>query len=196
MEITKNKEVAQRPLSNSELVVRLKKEAATNKVFNSICYVFAMRERARHQVTASSLRLTLAREGFYFKSEDISKSLKFLSDLGIGKLEINSFGRITALKDVKIALQSIGKSAVSGNTEALKAFKPHNKFSSLIASAPITQPPTNTIKQPDTIQQRYYTIPLKTIVDGQEVVVSAHVSLTNEQVSLAIANMFEKTNKP
>lgn len=191
---------SKRPLTNAEVVSKLRKEAATDKVFNAVCYVFAMRERARHQVTLASLRLTLYREGFMYKSEDIAKSLKFLSDLGVGRLEKNLAGNISALKDVTITLQSIGKSALSDNEAALKAFRQPHRFISLKSTTPAMVEKAKTVvteiqkatENPHAFKQRFYSIPLKTKVQGKEIDLSIKIPLTEEQIGLAVAALFEK----
>lgn len=187
-----------RPLSNPELISRLRQQAAESKIFNAICYVFAMRERARHQVTVSSLRLTLLKEGFNFKAEDIEQELIFLSNLGVGTIEV-SRGHVVSLRGVKITLQSIGKCALSDNEAALKMFKVHNKFNDLSLPKEIKPIVTSKISNSSAIkkeiQQRFYTVPLKTMIGGSEVVIPLSIPLTNEQIALAVASLFENTKK-
>lgn len=113
------------------IIESLRKEAETNQVFNAICHIFAVRERARQQVTLSTLTVTVAREGYKFSKEDLQKALKFLADKGLGKLEKDAKGRIVALKNIAVTLQSIGKVALD-KKETLEAFSPAFKFDRLM----------------------------------------------------------------
>lgn len=101
---------------NTQTVVEiLKKEADKDTVFKDVAHVFAQRKRARRQVTVTSLAARMAKEGFDYSKSEYARVLKRLSDLGLGSLQQDARGRIKALKDIKISLQSIGAAAVGSS---------------------------------------------------------------------------------
>lgn len=117
-------------LSPNEVTDKLRSEANKDPVFSAVAHVFAMRERARQQVTVRNLAFTMHKEGFKFNKEQLQRVLKFLAGLHLGRLETTSKGEITALKDIRITLQSIGLAAVA-KQDSLERLKTHNSFSRL-----------------------------------------------------------------
>lgn len=117
---------------NKDLAViqALRARCEDSKTFNSMCHVFALRERTRRQITLTSFQQAMMKEGFKFTKQQYAEELKFMAALGLGKLSLNKKGVITALTNISVTLQSIGLVAVSkrGN---LAAFLPSQKYTPL-----------------------------------------------------------------
>lgn len=113
----------------TSLIDNLKKEAQTNEAFNAVCHMFALRKRARNDVTVEALTRRMEKEGFKYTKEQYVDILKTMSKLGIGKLDSTASGKVRALKDVKMTLQSIGKAAVA--TSDLRTFRKRNRFAAI-----------------------------------------------------------------
>lgn len=100
-------------IPSKDTVAQLRHLANNDKVFNAVMHRFAIRERARAQVTIQTLRTSMEKEGFKeLGNEGYAKVLKALADLKVGTLKRNRNGRITALTNIKMRLQSIGKAAL------------------------------------------------------------------------------------
>lgn len=112
------------------VIQALRSRCESSKTFNSMCHVFALRERTRRQITLGSLQASMMKEGFKFTKQQYAEELKFMANLGIGKLVLNKKGSVVALSNVLVTLQSIGLAAMTGVKE-LAAFKPAAKFKSL-----------------------------------------------------------------
>lgn len=130
-----------RRLNNVQIVEALRREAQVNPAFNAVCHMFALRERARQQVTIGSLTLRMTQEGYNFKKTDYQKILKFLSTLGIGTIDIGPGNEVRALKNIHITLQSIGQAAVA-DKNVLEKFSPAFDYQRIIATVPPTTPDT------------------------------------------------------
>lgn len=129
MELTREIQV-QKPSSQKDLVQKLKAQAAKSPAFSAMCHIFALRERARQQVTLKSLSLTMQKEGFAFNPSEYEVALVFLASVGLGKLDYNAAGRLRGLKDIKVTLQSIGMAAIA-KTDQLKTGQFQHKFKKL-----------------------------------------------------------------
>lgn len=130
-------------MNMQETIVALKREAAVNPCANAVFHVFALRQRARQQVTIVALTAKMEDEGFKFKVNQYQDLLKFLANLDLGTLAMDSKGRIRALTQVKITLQSIGEAAIGTKTK-FDSFKQRAKFRVLPARGRIAvkkQPP-------------------------------------------------------
>lgn len=104
----------------------IQKEAESNKVFRDVAHVFAQRDRARTVVTLSSLHQTMKKRGYHYDKKDLVPVLTKLASAGIGKLDIDFKGKVRALKDIKVKLQSVG--AVAEGGEELANFRQKNQF--------------------------------------------------------------------
>lgn len=152
--------------SQNQVIEQMRIKAATVPHFNAVFHLFAARERARAQVTLSTLRLSMAQEGFKFTDEQYSEVLQFLASLGIGRLDMDSKNRVRALKDIKVTLQSVGQAAV-GKQASLAKFSVANSYTDLpkqeikaAAPAPIKQAPAKV----------EFTSSLVVYVDGKPVI--------------------------
>lgn len=128
-----NQELKRTP-STLQVIESLREEAIKNPVFNAMCHVFAARERARQQVTITSLNLTMIKEGFKYQREDYEKCLRFLASLGIGKVDLDSNKKFRSLKEIKITLQSIGQ-VVLTKKAGFETFHPNARFQALKESS-------------------------------------------------------------
>lgn len=113
-----------------EISLRLREEANKNKVFHSICGIFALRERTRRQISIVNLIMVTRKEGFEFTRVQLEDVLKFLASLGIGRLDYAKKNRLRALKDIRVTLQSIGLAALA-KQETLTKFNIPTEFMSL-----------------------------------------------------------------
>lgn len=163
------------------IATELKKEADKNKVFNDVCAVFALRERARSQVTVNALKAAMEKNGFTYAKDDYKDVIARLARLGVGKLNKDSKGRVRGLTDVKYTLQSIGLTAV-GEKLNLAPFNARNKFTKLpdIQESPteIREAAVKT-KQPDTA--------LVSKVNGKTI----HIPLTQDQFTAFLSELLE-----
>lgn len=117
-------------MEKDRIVESLKNKAQTNACANAVFHVWAVRQRARNMVTMASLTQKMTEEKFTFPRAEYEQFLKFLGGLGLGTLEVSRTGRVVALKNIKISLQSIGLSAV-GHKEALQVFRTRKRFERL-----------------------------------------------------------------
>lgn len=117
-------------MTNNELVESLKYELETNKVSNAVFHVFALRQRARNDITLESLAIKMKSEGFNYPASELAHVLKFLANVGVGRLELDSRGRVKALRDIKIKLQSIGQAAC-GQVSRVDMNKQRHRFTTL-----------------------------------------------------------------
>lgn len=122
-------------VTNVEIVSALKKEAETNKAFNAVCHVFAIRKRTRFTLTVGSMAQAMRRERFQFGDQEYVSIIKFLAGLGLGNIETNRTGKVKGLSGLKVTLQSIGKAACSTEM-TLTTARPKHKFEALIVPTP------------------------------------------------------------
>lgn len=109
-------------LNQKEVIEKLKKEAAHNPVAKDVFYMWAMRQRARNQVTVQALSQRMAEQGFKHTDDQYREVLKFLHSIGLGRLSTTSKGKITALIEVTLTLQSVGQAAAgSGSLDKFKS---------------------------------------------------------------------------
>lgn len=139
MQTVKSITVQVRNNTPKDIVEKLRNEAAKNPVFSAICHVFAIRERTRQQVTMGTLRIVMSQEGFNFESVRYEECLRFLADLGLGRLDFAPNGKVRALKDIRTTLQSIGQAALNTSPNGkLENFRPRAVFTNLPAPTPTT----------------------------------------------------------
>ncbi len=129
-------------LNEKQLIETLKTETSKDPVTSAVLHVFAARERARAQVTIPALVARMKEEGFLYAPGEYGKVLKLLASLGVGRLDTDSSGKVRALKDVKVTLQSIGMAAL-GQATVIEPISTRNKFQRIpvVHAAPIKKPP-------------------------------------------------------
>ncbi len=114
----------------NEMIKRLKQEAQTNDLARAVFVVWGVRDRARSVVSVNNLSNTMVKHGFSFPVERYEDLLKFLAEMGIGKIHRSPKGKVQALVDIPIKLQSIGQAA-SGHNTGLKSMRRKARFKSL-----------------------------------------------------------------
>lgn len=123
-------------METSKIILTLKEKATTDKVLDEVLHVFATRERTRFILTVHGLMQRMKKEGFNHAWADYVRILSLLGDLGLGKLVQDSKGRVIALKEIRITLQSLGQAVVAKDPTKLVGFKNRNKFQKLTFISP------------------------------------------------------------
>ena len=190
MSASANPELVRR---NPKAVVdRLREEAQQNPVFNAVATWLATRDRTRQQITMSHLRITMQREGFNFKREQYEDVLKFLATLGIGRIELDR-GQISALKDIRVTLQSVGTAAL-GTESKLDKFAPAINFQSLPVKPappkPQAKPPT--LAAPLKPEPPSYATSLVVQIDGNTVTFPLPKGLTTSELGYLLNQLYSR----
>jgi hypothetical protein len=113
-------------------IEKLKQAKQIDPALDALLHSFAARERSRSYLNLPILAKRMKTEGFNYSSEEYAKSLKTLADLGFGVLDIARGGKIRGLKEIKVTLQSLGQSALSGQVLPLTSPKRRNRFLKLV----------------------------------------------------------------
>lgn len=121
-------------MEKKQVVEVLKKTATKSKVANDVFHAWALRERTRNVVTVEALAQRMKKEGYEYPNHEYAALLRQLSQIGLGKLETSATGKVKALTDVRLTLQSIGQAAV-GDDKSLTGWRPRNKFGHLMTSS-------------------------------------------------------------
>ncbi len=126
-------------LKEGNVINQLRNEVRIKEAFNAVAHVFAVRQRARHQVTLTALLRTMRREGFNHPVEAYTGVLEKLAALGFGRVEKDAKGHVRALKDVRVTLQSIG-SAACGTASSLSSRKLRTRYRQLAPRPAVLAP--------------------------------------------------------
>jgi len=119
-------------MNYKDMVEKLKVSCKTDKTLDAIMHVFALRERARSQVTLGGLAQRMKSAGFEYGREQYVKALTELASAGLGKLQKDSKGRVQALVEIKVALQSLGKAVLEkGEPKPFKQRSTYQKIKSM-----------------------------------------------------------------
>lgn len=126
-------------MNQVEIINQLKQEAK-DPATGAVMHVFALRERARNQVTIGALMQRMEKEGFNFPNpkDKYSHVLRMLANLGFGQLVTDAKGNVKMLKGINATLQSIGKAACEDGK--LDKWKPRNKYTKVSAPTPTIIP--------------------------------------------------------
>ena len=173
-----------------DVVAQLRERAQKDPVFNAVCTRFAIRERARAQVTIASLRLTMGREGFHYPTAKYESILSFLASLGIGKLQKEN-GKIKALVEVKTTLQSIGAAALN-SAQSLQAFSPGNTFEPL----PLTTSVKPTQKDVTLNKPRLHNAILTVTINDKEIEFPLPRAISSEELGYILSEFYTSGNFP
>lgn len=177
-----------------DIVSKLKAEAAKNKAFNAVCHRFALRERARQQVTIASLAATMKKEGYNFEKDQYGQVLAFLAALGLGTLDRNARGRIRSLRGIKMTLQSIGMAAI-GNAIQLDKYIAQNRYTNLVSTPQVpqtiieTKPP---VPPAPRTQKSMCKIIFTVTVDDKEVNFEVPGGVPKEELGQFIASLYPR----
>lgn len=163
-------------MTQIQVVETLKKEIDSNPVVSDVLHVFAMRKRTRAVVTLHSLVQRMKNAGFNHERSEYITVLKVLANIGLGKLDVDSRGKVRALKDIKTTLQSIGQAAIQ-QADNLVNFHQRNKFHKI---------------NPEVIGLRRVAptgtdVSLKVLINGKEVSVSLSKELTPEEIGTLVS---------
>ncbi len=177
-----------------QIVENLRMEASVDLAFNAVCTVFALRERARQQVTINSLMITMLKEGFKFSRPQYEKVLQFLASQGIGYLDYDMKGRMRALKGIKVTLQSIGMAALS-KKDGLDTFTLAPMFSKLPVNPPVAVPKKEVVesnghKKP-TRAERSYPASLTVVFETETVSFIVPNGITSAQLGSLLSSLFK-----
>ena len=122
-------------MDHTKAIMTLKQAASKSQAINDMFHDFAMRERARGQVTVRAFYNRMKKQGFVHTSQQYADGLKVMAECGFGELRYNKRGNIVGLFDVRTTLQSIGE-AVVGKKGQLKTWGPRNKYSPIKVTHP------------------------------------------------------------
>lgn len=176
----------------SKVVDALKERVKTDPLFNAIMHRFAIRERARNQVTLTNLRITMIKEGYSnFPVTKYQEALKFLASLGFGRLETNASGKVTALVDIRHTLQSIGQVASDMKGAKLEGFTPANVYEPLQEPAGRVVPEVDAPKPvaPETPSADYPAV-LQVTIDGKVVHFPLPRAISPAELGFLLADLY------
>lgn len=122
-------------INEKELIQTLAAETSKDPTLNAVLHMFAARDRARAQVTLQALAARMKEEGFSYEDAEYIRVLRLLAKLGVGRLETDSSGRVKALKDVKVTLQSIGLAGL-GQLSRIEHLNKRNRFQKVGVNRP------------------------------------------------------------
>ena len=185
-------------MEKKQVVETLKKTTEKSKAVRDVMTSWALRERTRNVVTVEALAQRMKKEGFDHPQHEYAALLRQLSNLGLGKLETSASGKVKALKDVRLTLQSIGKAAVGEDT-SLRGWRPRNRFGQLIASTDRAPELTQEAKQPEAPKPLTQEAPkpapmavgvtLVVNINGKPVNIPVPDSLTVQEVGALVAKL-------
>jgi len=166
---------------------------AQRPAFNAVCHVFAIRERARQQVTLNSLSLRMLEEGYKHGTKDYAQVLKDLAGLGIGNLEFDPKTKeIRALKNIKLTLQSIGKAAV-GDVSKVDGFSPQHSYAALpVRAVPTITPAPEKAPEKSEKKEADYRVKIVALINSKEIEFPLPLALTIKEIGELLAMCFTK----
>lgn len=174
-------------MSQNEMIEVLKQEAAKNETFKTVCLMWAFRERARSQVTVTALSARMKKEGFDFPKSRYRDILKFLAGAGLGKLDTAPNGDIRALKEIKVSLQSLGKSVCSGSKD-LKNIQKRNKYQKV--AVPRQPSGAAVVARPQSTS-----VVLTFVINGKAINVSVPQGLTPIEIGTLVSKFHDGVSK-
>lgn len=119
-------------MSNQTIVQILRDKAAQDPVISAVLHMWALRQRARSEVTLNGLAAKMKKEGFIHSKSQYEPLLKLMAQLGLGKLQTDSSGRVVALKHVEMKLQSLGHAVCDSKTNpSLVSTRRKHRFKSM-----------------------------------------------------------------
>lgn len=125
-------------MTKNEVVGAMNQEATINPVFKDFALLCAHRQRARKNLTLQSLSRKMKAEGFKYQDKELEAIFKKLSHWGLGTIDLAPNGKIRALKDIKVTLQSIGSAALGSGKKDLTGFRPRAKFGKIFEMPPLS----------------------------------------------------------
>lgn len=164
-------------MTTIEKIQALRTKAKNDPVAKAVLTKWALRERARKEVRVNSLTQAMRNEGFEYQKREYADFLKYVGNLGLGKIERTGTGRLHRINDVEYTLQSIGQAALSDDPNvALELYKKRNHFKPLASDRVIKTPEVAPMKTPEAPTPAPYKAPeppktatLNVTVDGKPV---------------------------
>jgi hypothetical protein len=179
-------------MTTKDLVTALSQEVQKNPVFKDFALLCASRHRARKDLTVVSVSRNMKAQGFDHSDDKIISVLKLLADLGVGKIDKDHKGRIRALKDIRIKLQSLGAAALGEVKDELKGFRPRTNFGTLPQpTPPKAAPEVRAARSPRPWQTSGARIVLTVLLGDKPINIPVPANLT----ALEIAALVEKFSK-
>lgn len=154
-------------MTKTEIVEKLVQETETNPIANAVFHVFALRRRNRSTLTITSLYYKMKQEGFDYPKTDYIPIMELLASLGFGELTTSRSGAVTGLKNIKIALQSIGAVACRQKL-SLEGFNRRPKFER-ISNRQISIKKPQQVNLELVINGKYLHIPVPKEFDSEEI---------------------------
>ncbi len=172
-------------MTNQNNVVELLREkASTDPVSSAVLHMWALRKRARHEVTLDGLAARMKAEGFIHDKRQYEPILKFIANLGLGRLQVDAKGHVIALKEIKTTLQSIGRAAcdVRAADDALKIYRKKTRFRNLAVHR-VSDDKQPEAKEAPTVSQQapVGTMSLVLSANGQPITVPIDPNLPDEE---------------
>lgn len=160
----------------------LKQSVKSNAAHNAVLHMWALRQRARFQVTLAALKQKMKAEGFDFPDAEYAALLRIMAQLGLGTIVADKRGKVTALKDIRITLQSLGQ-AVIGNSAKLESYRQRTSYIEL--PKPVDKSGTET---PPTVKLTAFETPVIVtfIVNGKPVNVSFPKEANAEDIGTVV----------
>lgn len=129
-------------MDTDKIVEVLKKEAEKNQTFSLIFQALAKRERARHNLTISSLYQRMKKEGSKLNRTDYVDLITILYSYGVGELDYNKRGKVTGLKDIKISIPSLCRAITKTAPELVRIYKRRPTFETIPFKHPSVTTPS------------------------------------------------------
>lgn len=98
-------------LISEDTVNKLQSRVANDPIYKAVFNVMAQRERNRHNMTTRGLYYKLRKEGHKFQEKDLVPIFRLIAELGLATLDINTRGRVEAIRGFKAPIQKIGEMA-------------------------------------------------------------------------------------
>lgn len=182
-------------MTQNQAIETLKLKAATIPAVGAVLLQWSTRDRARNQVTLRALSQKMKREGYKHEPAEYALALKAMSEAGFGTLETDAKGKVKALKNIKVKLQSVGQS-VLGTDGSLKPFRPRNRFQTLntkpVEATTAPKPPAQVVlkrRATDKIKvQKSPPVSILVIINGKDVVIPIPANMTAEDVGALVRN--------
>lgn len=172
-------------MTPNQAIETLKTQADSSPAVNAVLHAWAVRKRARNTVTLRALVQKMREEGFKYDAGDYALALKAMADAGFGRLETDRKGRVKALKDIRVKLQSIGAAVVAG-TGGVKPFRQKPRYQEVKAPARRRK----TVELPEQKEEQRVTPLYITVeINGKPVIFPVPAELTPEDIGYLVTRL-------
>lgn len=175
-------------MDKQKVIEVLKQECERNKIFNAVMHVCALRKRARSSITVTGLAIRMRKEGFNYVPSDYSATLKILASVGLGTAKANSRGKVVALTNINVSLQSIGRAALGKSNSFIPYMdSPQPTYSNLVplSSKPVVEAP----KKPQAEPKTQTDLALVVRINGKPVNINIPPSYSTSEVAFLISRL-------